>query len=263
MEIGKILQEQKDKLKERKSIKSLLGSKKKIWLEVKKELEEIKRTFGDKRRSKIKTIESAEYNAEDFIEHDDVALVISRNGWLRKFKTLADPETLKFKENDGLQSITYANTRDLVAFFTSRGMVYVMKAFNLEYTRGGGFGEPVQSIFKFGDGERIIETARLIPPPEAESSKEIFKKADQKAFPFETAVPIEKEFMAISDAGYGFRLSLDNLGETSRSGKKVMTLKNSACLNNPGASRTGVTILTPAASNCCILATRSVNEKPM
>ena len=36
--------------------------------------------------------------------------------------------------------------------------------------------------------------------------------------------------MAISNAGYGFRLSLDNLGETSRSGKKVMTLKDSALM---------------------------------
>ena len=230
LEVDKIIQEQKEKLKDQKAIKAILGSQKKIWSEVKKEIDEIKSAFGDKRRSKIKVIESAEYNAEDFIEHEDVALALSKNGWLRKMKSLADPGSLKFKENDGLQSILRLNTRELAAFFTSRGMAYVQKAFNLEYTRGGGFGEPVQSIFNFGDGERIISALSLGPPHESESSITNIKKRDQKAFSFEGAAEAGNEYLAISDAGYGFRFSLDKFGETSRSGKKVMTLKNSAMM---------------------------------
>ncbi|MCH8209638.1 MAG: DNA topoisomerase, partial [Nitrospinae bacterium] len=228
MEIGKVLQEQMDKLKDQKAIRTILKSAKKIWGVVREELEEIKKKFGDKRRSKIKTVESVEYNAEDFIEHEDVALVLSRNGWLRKIKTLADPETLKFKENDSLFKVVRVNTRDLVAFFTSSGMAYIQRAFNMEYTRGGGFGEPVQNLFKFGDGERVIEILSLGPGPGAESAIDGKGSGGQKTFKFAGADEIETEFMAASDTGYGFRFSLENFGETSRSGKKVMTLKDDA-----------------------------------
>jgi DNA gyrase subunit A len=233
LEIDKILQEQKEKLKEQKALKAILGSQKKIWNEVKTEFEEIKNKFGDKRLSKIKTIESTEYNAEDFIEHEDVSIVVSQNGWLRKLKTLTDPDSLKFKEGDSLHSITYMNTRDLIAFFTSRGMVYVQKAFSLEYTRGGGFGEPVQSLLKFKDGERIVRVMH-IDSPTSESTSIKKDTKDQKTFAFEgsskgSAKKIN-EFMAVSDAGYGFRFSIDNLSETTRSGKKVMTLKDSALM---------------------------------
>jgi len=71
LEIDKIIQEQKEKLKEQKAIKSILGSQKKIWSEVKKEIEEIKNAFGDKRRSKIKVIESAFQLEGDFIFESD------------------------------------------------------------------------------------------------------------------------------------------------------------------------------------------------
>ena len=72
MEMEKILKEQKEKLAEQKKIKSILSSSKKIWADVRKELEEIKKKHGDKRLTQIKTVENIEYNAEDFIEHENV-----------------------------------------------------------------------------------------------------------------------------------------------------------------------------------------------
>ena len=83
MEVEKIIAEQMEKMKEKKQINATLKSDKKIWLIVQNELKEIDEKFGDKRRTKIKTIELVEYNAEDFIEHEDAYLVISKNGWVR------------------------------------------------------------------------------------------------------------------------------------------------------------------------------------
>jgi DNA gyrase subunit A len=221
MEIDKIKIEQKEKLKQQKEIKSILASQKKIWGVVKTELKEIDEKFGDKRRTKIKTIETVEYNAEDFIEHEDVVLVLSRNGWLRKVKTLNDPTTLKYKEKDGLLGIVRTNTRDLVAIFTSAGMVYIHKVFNLPYTRGG-FGEPVQSLFKFGDGERVIKILSL---PETENGN-TEDSGEQQAFDFEDSVENSEELLFVNDAGNGFRFPVANLTETTRAGKRVMSVKN-------------------------------------
>jgi len=224
MEIDKFVEEQKEKRKEQNWIHGLLQSKKKIWQEIKKELVEIKEKFGDKRRTKIKTIESVEYNAEDFIEHEDVFLVISQKGWLRKFKTLNDPSTLKFKENDSLLETAQVNTRDLVAFFTSSGVVYVQKVHTLPYTRSG-FGEPIQNLFKFGDGERVIRVLPLISNDTNGEAKATETPSKQTKLKFKEEPAEPKEILLASEMGYGFRFPLSNLAETSRAGKKVMSVK--------------------------------------
>ena len=229
MEVEKILAEQKEKSKEKKQIRTTLSSDKKIWTVVQKELHEIDEKFGDKRRTKIKTIELVEYNAEDFIEHEDAYLVLSKNGWLRKFKTVVVPSTLKYKENDSLLATVKANTREFVAFFTSRGMVYVFKLYNLPYTRTG-FGEPVQNLFKFSDGEKVISMLSLDPAelaagqisPAGDSSN---KSSRQTRLSFASENKGGLEGMVIGSSGYGFRFPLSNLIETTRSGRKLMTLK--------------------------------------
>ena len=229
MEVEKILAEQKEKSKEKKQIQAILSSDKKIWNVVQKELHEIDEKFGDKRRTKIKTIELVEYNAEDFIEHEDAYLVLSKNGWLRKFKTVVEPSTLKYKENDSLLATVKANTREFVAFFTSRGMVFVFKPYNLPYTRTG-FGEPVQNLFKFADGEKVISILSLDPAELA--AGQIFSTGDssnkssrQTRLSFASENKGGLEGMVIGSSGYGFRFPLSNLIETTRSGRKLMTLK--------------------------------------
>jgi len=227
MEVEKILVEQKEKLKEKKQIKTVLSSDKKIWDVVQKELHEIGDKFGDKRRTKIKTIELVEYNEEDFIEHEDAYLILSKNGWLRKFKTIVEPSSLKYKENDSLLATVKANTREFVAFFTSRGMVYVFKIYNLPYTRTG-FGEPVQNLFKFADGEKVIAILSLDPAELAAGqtpSTANSKSSRQTRLSFADENKGGLEGIVIGSSGYGFRFPLSNLTETTRSGRKLMTLK--------------------------------------
>ena len=238
MEIDKIIAEQKEKLKEKKRIEGILRSAKKIWGVVKEELQEIKEKFGDKRRTTIKQIESIEYNAEDFIQHEDVSLVISKNGWLRKLKTLGDPSALKFKENDELHSILKTNTKELAGFFTTKGTAYIQKVYNLPYTRSG-FGEPIQNLFKFADGEDVLQMislnpqellAQIKPEPVKKSSRKTLPP-DQATLDFSNGEAGEKsplgnlEFMVMSETGYGFRFPASNLAETTKSGRKIMSLK--------------------------------------
>ena len=226
MEMEKILQEQKERLKEKKRIQSILASPKKIWSEVREELEEIKKKHSDKRLTQIKIIESIEYNAEDFIEHEEVHIILSQNGWVRKLKNLSDPSGLKFKENDQLLGILQTNTRNLIALFTSFGIVYVSKVYNLPYTRSG-FGEPVQSLFKFGDGEKVVSMLTLSAPGEGLGTPE--QSEGQTTMDFlksDKSGGNNTEFIVVSANGFGFRFRLSNLAETTRSGRKIMNLKN-------------------------------------
>ncbi len=226
MEMEKILREQKEKLQAQKKIRATLASPKKIWTTVRDELEEIKNKHSDKRRTQIKSAEGVEYNAEDFIEHEEVRIILSQNGWMRKLKNSGDPRGLKFKENDQLLGILQTSTRNLIALFTSFGIVYVSKVYNLPYTRSG-FGEPVQSLFKFGDGEKVIGMLALpAPDDDLNAATQSEPQAAMSFLKNKKSGGSNAEFMVVSADGFGFRFPLSNLTETTRSGRKIMNLKN-------------------------------------
>ena len=249
MEMEKIISEQEEKLKDKKKIVSILKSPKKIWGEVRKELEEIDKKYGDKRKTKFGSSENIEFNAEDFIEHEDIHLVLSQNGWLRKLKTLNDPSSLKFKENDQLLCITPCNTKDLLGIFTSKGIVYVTKAYSLPYTRSG-FGEPIQSIFKFTDGEKVIGMVGLSANP----------KQDQNHTQSSLNFGNETEYMVASANGFGFRFPISNLGETTRSGRKIMNLKNDDRMIGIAPVTQDYLFLATAQGKAVVIATAQITQ---
>ena len=249
MEMEKIISEQEEKLKDKKKIVSILKSPKKIWGEVRKELEEIDKKYGDKRKTKFGSSENIEFNAEDFIEHEDIHLVLSQNGWLRKLKTLNDPSSLKFKENDQLLCIRPCNTKDLLGIFTSKGIVYVTKAYSLPYTRSG-FGEPIQSIFKFTDGEKVIGMVGLSANP----------KQDQNPTQSSLNFGNETEYMVASANGFGFRFPISNLGETTRSGRKIMNLKNNDRMIGIAPVTQDYLFLATAQGKALVIATAQITQ---
>ncbi len=228
LEIDRILKEKAEKTKQKKDIETILASQRKIWDIIKSELLEIKGKYGDKRKSVMKAAEDVEFSQEDFIVHEDVTVILTRMGWIRRVKTVG--ENLRFKEGDDLLVLLPANTRDNIAVFSSAGKIYVLKAFDLP--SGSGFGEPVQHLFKFGDGERMVTAMNLSAvfagTPGAEG-------ADPQA---ELALtPKEVTALTVSTHGVGFAFDLSQFNAvTTRAGKKFAGVK-------PGDSIMGVDIL--------------------
>lgn len=228
LEIERILKEKAEKAKLRKDIEAVLANPKKIWALIRTELLEIKEKYGDKRRSVIKAAEDVEFSQEDFISHEDVTVILTKMGWVRRVKTVG--ENLRFKEGDELLSLLPSNTRDNIALFSSAGKVYVVKAFDLP--TGSGFGEPVQSLFKFGDGERPINAMNLTTvfagPPAGEGEEQQAELA---------LAPREVTALTVSSHGIGFAFDLAQFNSvTTRAGKKFAGVKE-------GDSILGVDIL--------------------
>ncbi len=228
LEIDKILKEQREKEQEKKRIEEMLKSPEKIWNEIKKELSTINEKFGDKRKTKIKSEDSVEFNAEDFIEQEESHFVISSKGWLRKIKTVGDPSTLRYKENDDFFESISVDSRDMVAFFTNRGMVYTQKSYQFPHSRGG-FGDPIQNFFKFADGEKVLKMIAVPSTQVPDESPPALPKSGQGALDFGDPAN-KKELMAVSTRGYGFRFDFSNPAETTRNGRKVASLKSDASL---------------------------------
>ena len=228
LEIERILKEKADKTKQRKEIEAILGSQKKIWQLIKTELLEIKEKYGDKRKSVLKAAEDVEFSQEDFIVHEDVTVILTKMGWIRRVKTVG--ENLRFKEGDDLLSLLPANTKDNIAVFSSAGKVYVIKAFDLP--SGSGFGEPVQSLFKFGDGERPVTAMNLTTVFAGGPAAEGGAKQAQLALG-----PRDITAITVSARGVGFAFDLGQFNSvTTRAGKKFAGLKE-------GDSVMGVDIL--------------------
>ena len=229
LEIERILKEKAEKTKLRKEIEAILASQKKIWALIKSELLEIKAKYGDKRKSLMRAAEDVEFSQEDFVVHEDITVILTRMGWVRRVKTVG--ENLRFKEGDELLALLPANTRDNIALFSSAGKVYVIKAYDLP--TGSGFGEPVQSLFKFGDGERPIAamnfTTVMAGEPVGEGGQE--KQAELALAPREVTA------LTVSAHGVGFKFDLGQFNSvTTRAGKKFAGVKE-------GDSILGVDIL--------------------
>ena len=221
LEIERILKEKAEKTKQRKEIESILASQKKIWGLIKTELKEIKEKYGDKRRSVLKAAEDVEFSHEDFIVHEDVTVILTKMGWVRRVKTVG--ENLRFKEGDELLALLPSNTRDNIALFSSAGKVYVVKANDLP--AGSGFGEPVQHLFKFGDGERPIAamnfTTALAGSGQEDDDGGRKSKQARLALGGGTVIAL-----SVSAKGVGFKFDLSPFNSvTTRAGKKFAGIK--------------------------------------
>jgi DNA gyrase subunit A len=229
LEIERIRTERAEKTKLRKEIEAILASQKKVWGLIKNELKEIKTKYGDKRRSVMKAAEDVEFTQEDFISHEDVTVILTKMGWVRRVKTVG--ENLRFKEGDELLALLPANTKENIAVFSSAGKVYVIKANDLP--AGSGFGEPVQHLFKFGDGERPVMAMNLSTvlagPEEIDPDT---GKQSSLALSGGTVIAL-----SVSAKGVGFKFDLSPFNSvTTRAGRKFAGVK-------AGDSILGVAIL--------------------
>jgi DNA gyrase/topoisomerase IV subunit A len=218
LEIERILKEKAEKTKIRKDIEAILASQKRIWALIKTELLEIKEKYGDRRKSVMRAAEDVEFSQEDFIAHEDVTVILTKMGWVRRVKTVG--ENLRFKEGDDLLALLPANTKDTIAFFSSAGKVYVTKTYDLP--AGSGFGEPVQSLFKFGDGEKPIAAMNFtsIMSPGGAGETEQGQQAEL------TLGPREMTALTVSARGVGFKFDLGPFNSvTTRAGKKFAGIK--------------------------------------
>ena len=91
--------------------------------------------------------------------HEEATVLLSRDGWLKRVREVKDPAATRLREGDALQAVLPGTTRDRLVLFSSHGSLYVLRVADVPATTG--YGEPVQSLLKFGDGERVV-VARLV-----------------------------------------------------------------------------------------------------
>jgi DNA gyrase subunit A len=216
LEINLIRDELAERNKRAKEIRRLLDETTAAgrWGIVRKEIEELARTFGkepaNKRRTLIEQADDTEYTAEDFIVAEDNHVLVTADGWVKRQKEI-NPETTRLREGDRILALVAGSTRAPIAFFSNYGTAYTARIIDIPATTG--YGEPIQKLFKLKDGEKIVAAFSLderVLPPKATAVDE--KKPD--------AAP-KTHGLAVTSDGYALRFGLDAFREVStRSGRR-------------------------------------------
>jgi DNA gyrase subunit A len=194
--IDEIISELDEKLARVAEIERLLKSTKALKKEIIKDLERILEAFGDKRRSSVvNEYEEVEVNADDFIQDEQVKVVVTKDGWVKRIKQTNELDSTRIREGDKLFFSAECSTKSTIFFFSNFGNFFATKVFELPAT--SGFGDPVQKLFKFKDGEKI--TSVMVSSSESDKTGEIF---------------------VFTKKGLGFRIAKDILGETKKNGKR-------------------------------------------
>jgi DNA gyrase subunit A len=215
LEVLVIQQELTEKRKRARDIGALLKSKVNRWKIIRDEIEQVQKTYGDARRTEIVgVVEEVEYSAEDFIVDEDNVVIVTRDGWVKRQKEVKDIASTRVREGDAVLAVLAASTRASVVFFTNFGTAYSAKIADVPASTG--YGEPIQRLFKFRDGERIVGALSLDPRGGVITSKDP-----------ETPPPVHA--MAATSDGYSLRFSLEPFVEPStRAGRRFARVPEGA-----------------------------------
>jgi DNA gyrase subunit A len=207
LEILVIQNELADKRKRARQITSLLKDEDARKGLVRDEIEEVRTTYGDRRRTLIEAADEVAFTADDFIVEEDNVVIVSRDGWVKRQKEVRDLSTTRLREGDSVLAVLPGSTRASVVFFTNLGAAYTARI--VDVPASTGYGEPVQKLFKLRDGERVIAAFSL--DPRVAGTIAARKEGD--------APPVHA--LAVTSDGYSLRFSLEPFVEPStRSGRR-------------------------------------------
>ncbi|MCZ6792162.1 MAG: DNA topoisomerase IV subunit A [Planctomycetota bacterium] len=216
LEVEAILDELREKKAEATRIEKILSSPRRLWTVVRKEIVEVRENYADPRRTKVggRAAQEVDYSEEEFIEDEDAYIVLSHDGWVKRVGRVTDTSKVRLRPGDELLEILAGNTRCSAVFFSNLGSAYTLRIHDIPPSRG--YGDPVQKLFKFRDGERVVAALSLDP----RLVSDIGSPDDP-----EGTVP-RSHLLVVGSGGYALRCSIASFIEPStRTGRKFARVK--------------------------------------
>ncbi len=142
---------------------SILGSEKKLRAVIIKELEEVKKLYGDERRTRIED-EAAEIVLEDLIADEQVAVTVSHSGYMKRtpistYRMQRRGGTgrtgMKTREEDFVEHLFIASTHAYIMIFTNNGRVYWLKVYEIPDVSAAGKGKHIGNLVGLQPGETV------------------------------------------------------------------------------------------------------------
>jgi DNA gyrase subunit A len=163
LERGKIQAEYEELIKLIEKLRSILTSEKKLRGVVGEELQDLKKQFGDVRRTQI-IDEQAEISLEDLIADEEVAITLTHSGYLKRTPTdIYRTQTrggkgrigMRTREEDFVEHLFIASTHSYLLIFTNKGKVYWLKVYEIPDVGTAGKGKSIVNLVNLTAGEKV------------------------------------------------------------------------------------------------------------
>ncbi len=163
MEREEIINEENRILDEIKSIKDILSSSEKIYNLIIDELNEIKKKYGDERKTEILKENVIRRDERDLIPPEDMIITLTERGYIKRV-SMTDYRTqskggkgviTEYGEDIPLQVII-ANNRDQLLLFTNTGRVYSLDVYRIPQMSRKAIGKSINNFINLNENEKIV-----------------------------------------------------------------------------------------------------------
>ncbi|MBT3691180.1 DNA gyrase subunit A [Candidatus Woesearchaeota archaeon] len=163
LETKKLNDELKELVKLIKELREILGDERKVYSIIKEEFKELKKKYGDERRTELLDVEE-EIEDEDLIKKENVVVTVTHDGYVNRLpvKTYRQQgrggtgiKATGTKEEDFVENIFTTSTHDYLLFFSNLGRVYWNKAYAIPSSSRYAKGMNLINLLRLREGERI------------------------------------------------------------------------------------------------------------
>jgi len=216
LERKKVEEEYRETIKLIEKLQAILANKKLQLQIIKDELFEVKKKFGDERRTEI-VYKAEEFSIEDMIAEEDVVITISHSGFIKRFpvsgyrrqarggKGMTGATT---KEDDFIQHMFIASTHDYILFFTDKGRCYWLRVHEIPEAGRMARGKSIVNLIEKQPDENI---AAFVP----------VKEFDEKLY-----------VAMVTEKGLIKKTSLAEYSNVRRTGIAAITLQKGDCVKD-------------------------------
>ncbi|RME03563.1 MAG: DNA gyrase subunit A [Planctomycetota bacterium] len=151
-------------VEELENYQRILGDRNEIYSIIKSQLEELKKRFGDARRTTIEVGENGDLDMEDLIPDELWAITISQEGYIKRVplstyksqgrggKGIVGSQT---KDGDVVKEISVASSHNYLLFFTSHGNLHCRKVWQIPEASRTSKGRAIVNLLQLEEGEKI------------------------------------------------------------------------------------------------------------
>ena len=173
MERDKLAEEARELSKRIEGFLDILKNRDRLLDVSRKELQEIKEKFGDARRTEIEDAEF-EHDLENLIQREEMIITVTHGGYIKRvpLSTYSAQNRggkgrsgMSTRDEDFVQEVFVSSTHAVVLFFSSRGMVYQLKAYRLPMGSPQARGKAMVNLLPLEEGE-TISTVMVLPEEE-------------------------------------------------------------------------------------------------
>ena len=163
LEREKIEEEYQETLKAIEEYKAILADEQRILAIIKDELTAVKEKYGDERRTRLE-VDTSEIDVEDLIAEEDIVITLTHNNYIKRMPLTTYKNQkrggvgikgMATKETDFVKDLLVTTTHHTILFFTSRGRVFFLKAYEIAEASRQAKGTALINLLQLEASEKI------------------------------------------------------------------------------------------------------------